>query len=54
MSIYFKKPNGAIIQLQPQHDVNSLKERFVDLQSMIILSQTGDLGARGTTQTGAL
>ena len=31
-----------------------LKERFGDLQSMIILSQTGDLGARGTTKTGAL
>ena len=31
-----------------------LKERFGDLQSMITISQTGTLGARGTSQTGAL
>ena len=43
--------NGAAIQFMEQGE---LKERFGDLQSMIILSQTGDLGARGTTQTGAL
>ena len=43
--------NGAAIQFMEQGE---LKERFEDLQSMIILSQTGDLGARGTTQTGAL
>ena len=28
MSIYFKKPNGTIIVVQQQHDINSLKERF--------------------------
>ena len=43
--------NAAAIQYMEQGE---LKERFGDLQSMIILSQTGDLGARGTTQTGAL
>ena len=31
-----------------------LKERFEELQSIINLSNTGNLGARGTTQTGAL
>ena len=31
-----------------------LKERFEELQSMIIMSQTNTLGARGTSQTGRL
>jgi len=31
-----------------------LKERFEELQSMVILSQTNTLGARGTSQTGRL
>ena len=31
-----------------------LKERFEELQSIINLSNTGNLGARGTAQTGAL
>jgi hypothetical protein len=30
MSIYFKKPNGTIIQLQAQHNIDSLRERFVE------------------------
>ncbi len=30
MSIYFKKPNGTIIVVQQQHDINSLRERFVE------------------------
>ena len=29
-----------------------LKEKFEELQNMIIISQTGNIGARGTTQTG--
>ena len=29
-----------------------LKERFGELQNMITISSTGNLGARGTTQTG--
>ena len=29
-----------------------LKERFEELQNIITLSSTGNLGARGTTQTG--
>ena len=31
-----------------------LKERFEELQNIINLSNTGNLGARGTAQTGAL
>ena len=31
-----------------------LKERFGELQSMIIVSSTNTLGAQGTTQTGTL
>jgi len=31
-----------------------LKERFGDLQNMIILSSTNNLGAAGTLQTGTL
>tara|TARA_B100000085_G_scaffold125166_1_gene113854 strand:- start:33 stop:251 length:219 start_codon:yes stop_codon:yes gene_type:complete len=31
-----------------------LKERFEELQNMITISQTGNLGAMGTTQTGTL
>ena len=31
-----------------------LKERFSELQNMIILSQTNNLGAMGTSQTGRL
>ena len=29
-----------------------LKDRFEDLQNIITISQTGTLGARGTSQTG--
>ena len=32
----------------------ALKERFGELQNMIILSQTNNLGARGTQNTGAI
>ena len=31
-----------------------LKERFEELQNIITISNTGHLGAMGTTQTGAL
>ena len=31
-----------------------LKERFEELQNMITISQTGNLGAMGTSQTGTL
>ena len=27
---YFKKPNGVIIEANSNHDINSLKERFVE------------------------
>ena len=31
-----------------------LKERFEEMQNIITIAQTGTLGARGTSQTGAL
>ena len=34
--------------------LDKYKERFGELQNMIILSQTNNLGARGTQNTGAL
>ena len=30
MAQYFKKPNGAIIEVIPEHDLASLKDRFVE------------------------
>tara|TARA_X000001382_G_scaffold95923_2_gene70324 strand:- start:2880 stop:3056 length:177 start_codon:yes stop_codon:yes gene_type:complete len=27
---YFKKANGTIIKVTPNHDINSLKERFTE------------------------
>ena len=43
--------NEAAIHYMEQGD---LKERFGELQSMIIVSSTNTLGAQGTTQTGTL
>ena len=28
MAKYFKKPNGVIIEVQPNHDMDSLRSRF--------------------------
>ena len=30
MAQYFKKPNGVIIEMQTNHDIASLKDRFVE------------------------
>ena len=30
MEKYFKKPNGDIIKVTPDHDVASLKDRFIE------------------------
>ena len=30
MEQYFKKANGTIIKVTPNHDINSLKERFTE------------------------
>ena len=35
-------------------DAGELKERYEELQNIVILSQTNPLGARGTAQTGTL
>ena len=31
MDKYFKKPNGLIIKATPNHDISSLKERFIEV-----------------------
>ena len=28
--MYFKKPNGVIIKVMPNHDIKSLKDRFIE------------------------
>ena len=35
-------------------ETGPLKDRFEELQNIIEISQVGNLGARGTTQTGTL
>ena len=42
--------NGEAIHYMEQGD---LKERFEELQNIIIIASTNTLGARGTSQTGA-
>ena len=41
--------NAAAIRFMEEGE---LKERFSELQNYITISQTGNIGARGTTQTG--
>ena len=31
MDKYFKKPNGLIIKVTPNHDISSLKKRFIEV-----------------------
>ena len=33
MQKYFKKPNGVIIEATPNHDLDSLKARFIECYS---------------------
>ena len=35
MSQYFKKPNGAIIEVTTEHDLASLKDRFVECDEKV-------------------
>ena len=46
--------NGQIEEALQFMEQGELKERFEELQNIITISQTGTLGARGTTQTGTL
>ena len=43
--------NEAAIRFMEEGE---LKDRYEELQNMITISQTGNVGARGTSQTGAL
>ena len=46
--------NGQIEEALQFMEQGELKERFEELQNMITISNTGNLGARGTAQTGTL
>ena len=46
--------NGQIEEALQFMEQGELKERFEELQNMITISNTGNLGAMGTTQTGTL
>ena len=44
--------NGQIEEALRFMEEGELKERFEELQNIITISKTGNLGARGTSQTG--
>ena len=44
--------NGQIEEALHFMEQGELKERYEELQNIITISNTGALGARGTTQTG--
>ena len=46
--------NGQIEEALQFMEQGELKERFEELQNMITISNTGNLGAMGTAQTGTL
>ena len=46
--------NGQIEEALQFMEQGELKERYEELQDIITISNTGNLGAMGTTQTGAL
>jgi len=46
--------NGQVPEALQFMEEGELKERFEELQNMITISQTGNLGAMGTPQTGTL
>ena len=46
--------NGQVPEALQFMEEGELKERFEELQNMITISQTGNLGAMGTSQTGNL
>ena len=46
--------NGQVAEALQFMEQGELKERFEELQNMITLSSTNNLGAMGTNQTGRL
>ena len=47
-----KVKNGQITEALQFMEQGELKDRFEELQNIITISSTGNLGARGTSQTG--
>ena len=46
--------NGQVAEALQFMEQGELKERYEELQNMITISQTGNYGARGVQNTGAL
>lgn len=44
--------NGQVAEALQFMEQGELKDRYEELQNIVTISQTGTLGARGTTQTG--
>ena len=49
-----KVKNGQVNEALQFMEQGELKDCFEELQNIITISQTGNLGARGTAQTGTL
>ena len=47
-----KVKNGQVNEALQFMEQGELKDRFEELQNIITISSTGNLGARGTSQTG--
>jgi|TARA_R100001015_G_C4518033_1_gene87806 hypothetical protein len=46
--------NGQVREALQFMEEGELKDRYEELQNIIEISQVGNIGARGTSQTGAL
>jgi hypothetical protein len=44
--------NGQVPEALQFMEQGELKERYEELQNIVTISQTGNIGARGTSQTG--
>ena len=44
--------NGQVTEALQFMEQGELKDRYEELQNIVTISQTGTLGARGTSQTG--
>ena len=52
--LYLLIKNGKQKEAMQLMEEGSIKNRFEELQNIITISSVGNLGARGTTQTGTL
>ena len=52
--LYLLIKNGKQSEALKFMEEGELKERYEELQNMVTISQTGNIGASGTAQTGTL